>query len=97
MDDEVAEVLREFNIQMKKDRHKERLRAQITRSVIGKWKERVRKDVVGEKSYYRDRKERQRDRQDSKKSDKTNWFKGRGYEGVLKVQSTPDSLLVNYI
>ena len=57
MQDEIMEVLKMFNKQMMTDGHSEFFRAQITKAVIRKWKERKNMDLLGIKSYYRRRKE----------------------------------------
>ena len=44
---------------MKKDGHSERFRAQVTKSVINKWKERQELDRLQLKTYYRGKIERE--------------------------------------
>ena len=89
----VREQLTDFNRQMLEDGHDERFRGQKTRTVVEKWKERVKLDREGTKSYYRTRQEILA----SKIQNKTSWYKDRGCDGVLKVTCTPKSLLAKRI
>ena len=97
IDDDIRLLLIDFNRQMKKDDHSEKLREQIMEKVLQKWSDRVRDDLEGRRSYYRGRKERQGERKERGRGDKTSWFKRGGYQGVLKVQHTPGSQLAKNI
>merc|ERR1712082_85194 len=94
---EVKTEIERFNVQMMIDGHDERFRAQVMKSVFNKWTERQIMDNNGDKSYYRDKKEREADQKLKNKKNKKSWFQKNSYEGVLKVSCTPNSQLAKNI
>ena len=76
VNEEINDVMCDFNRQMKKDGHSQNMRAQITEKVFTKWKERLKDDEEGRRKYYRGRKERNEERRRRKGDEKVNCFKG---------------------
>ena len=54
-------------------------------------------DDEGRRRFYRSRRDRRIENGGKRKKNKVNWFKDRGYQGVLQVQGTPGSTLANRI
>ena len=89
--------LRQFNKQMKSDGHTEQFRIDITNAVMKKVKKEEDEDIEGKRSYYRSREERLKENKEKKKTDKTAWFREKGYDGILKVEYTPQGTLASRI
>ena len=86
-------MLSEFSERLRDSGYGERFRVEIMRSILDGWKKMVEEQKKGGRPIDRPRQWNQEEREDSKRSKKTSWYKAGGYIRVIFCTYTPNSVL----